>query len=137
MAPLHRDVQLRCYGDESTPCGWLLGCAATRLAAGALLRPKSVSDLAPISAFAPHSLVCLHQDGVLEQVMDYPAIHTLMGRYDLLPEKAPACQKVWDFLGDAEQDVSRPATIAAPDEPPHWSPAPIDRAPEDRDAMLC
>ncbi len=86
---------------------------------------------------ALHRLVRLFKEGVLEQVITDPAIHTLMGMYDLLPEKAPACQKVWDFLGDAEQDVSGAATVAAPEEPPHWSPAPIDRAPEDGDAMLC
>ncbi|MGI9434852.1 MAG: Rieske (2Fe-2S) protein [Geminicoccaceae bacterium] len=87
---------------------------------------------------ALHRLVRLFKEGVLDQVVTDPAIHTLMGMYDLLPEEAPACQKVWDFLGDAEQpNETAPALAAMPDDPPHWSPAPIDRPPKDGPALIC
>ena len=87
---------------------------------------------------ALHRLVRLFKEGVLDQVITDPAIHTLMGMYDLLPEEAPACQKVWDFLGDAEQlGETAPALAAQPADPPHWSPAPIDHPPGDGEALIC
>ncbi len=87
---------------------------------------------------ALHRLVRLFKEGVLDQVITDPAIHTLMGMYDLLPEEAPACQKVWDFLGDAEQpEEEAPALAAMPADPPHWSPAPIDHPPGDGEALIC
>lgn len=88
---------------------------------------------------ALHRLVRLFKDGVLEQVVTDPAIKTLMGMYDLLPEPDPACQRVWDFIGeDAAPSGAGPS--AGPDstvEPPHWSPAPITHPPGDREAMIC
>ncbi|MGI9510744.1 MAG: Rieske (2Fe-2S) protein [Geminicoccaceae bacterium] len=87
---------------------------------------------------ALHRLVRLFKEGVLDQVITDPAIHTLMGMYDLLPEEAPACQKVWDFLGDTEPpSETAPALAATPDDPPHWSPAPIDQPPKDGEALIC
>ena len=86
---------------------------------------------------ALHRLVRLFKEGVLDQVITDPAIHTLMGMYDLLPEKAPACQKVWDFLGDVEQEETAPALAVSPGDPPHWSPAPIEHPPEDGEALIC
>lgn len=76
---------------------------------------------------ALHRLVRLFKEGVLEQVVTDPAIHTLMGMYDLLPEPEPGCQKVWDFLApDGETAVVADAAQT----PPHWSPAPVIAAPD-------
>ncbi len=96
---------------------------------------------------ALHRLVRLFKDGVLEQVITDPAIHTLMGMYDLLPPASPACQKVWDFISD---DASPPASIGVPGQPEegtlqpdpaavvaHWSPVPPGGVPRDGEATLC
>lgn len=83
---------------------------------------NALSAVDAVHREALHRLVRLFKDGVLEQVITDPAIHTLMGMYGLLPEPEPGCQKVWDFLTPEEEtDV----TAAVPDMPPHWSPAPI------------
>ncbi|MEM9223145.1 MAG: hypothetical protein AAGB11_12180 [Pseudomonadota bacterium] len=76
---------------------------------------------------ALHRLVRLFKEGVLEQVVTDPAIHTLMGMYDLLPEPEPGCQKVWDFL-KPEEETDIAADPAG--SPPHWSPAPVIAEPE-------
>jgi len=90
-----------------------------------------------------HRLVRLFKDGVLEQVISDPAIRTLMGMYDLLPEEEPGCIKTVNFLTDEER--SQPvAALAKPARPtakpaavdtvtpsavlPHWLPAPLDHA---------
>jgi hypothetical protein len=51
-------------------------------------------------------LVALFKDGVLEQVIQDPAIRTLMEMYDLLPTTSP-CAKVYDFLGATEAPGER------------------------------
>lgn len=87
---------------------------------------------------ALHRLVRLFKEGVLDQVITDPAINTLMGMYDLLPEEAAACQKVWDFLGDGDDAKSIDTGLAAtPGDPPHWSPVPIDHRLEDGEALIC
>ncbi|MEM9814074.1 MAG: hypothetical protein AAF913_15560 [Pseudomonadota bacterium] len=91
---------------------------------------------------ALHRLVRLFKEGVLEQVVTDPAIHSLMGMYDLLPPETPGCQKVWDFLDeDAVPDLG---TARAPDigasampDPPHWSPVPDAVVAEGGSAYLC
>ena len=75
---------------------------------------------------ALHRLVRLFKEGVLEQVITDPAIHTLMGMYGLLPEPEPGCQKVWDFAADDAPDIAADAAGT----PPHWSPAPVIAAPD-------
>jgi nitrite reductase/ring-hydroxylating ferredoxin subunit len=94
-------------------------------------------------------LVRLFKKGVLEQVVTDPAIHTLMGMYDLLPAKEPGCTTVWDFLGADPQAAARerplPADAAARsriDEVsasvlPHWAQAPIDCPLADGEAVIC
>lgn len=89
---------------------------------------------------ALHRLVRLFKEGVLEQVVTDPAIKTLMGMYDLLPEPDPACQRVWDFIEDdpARPDDSGHAIAAkASQDPPHWCPAPIANPPGEREALIC
>ena len=87
----------------------------------------ALSSIDTIHSEALHRLVRLFKDGVLEQVVTDPAIHTLMGMYGLLPEPEAGCQKIWDFLGsDNELDVATDPTGS----PPHWSPAPVIAAPE-------
>jgi nitrite reductase/ring-hydroxylating ferredoxin subunit len=94
-------------------------------------------------------LVRLFKKGVLEQVVTDPAIHTLMGMYDLLPTTKPGCTMVWDFLGTDDRPAARvrpvPAHAAAhrridevnPTVLPHWAPAPIDSPPDDGEAVIC
>ncbi len=82
---------------------------------------------------ALHRLVRLFKEGVLAQVVTDPAIRTLMGMYDLLPPEPPGCAKVWDFL----PDTAAPVAAESPQEPPHWTPAPLLRAPADGEAMVC
>lgn len=82
---------------------------------------------------ALHRLVRLFKEGVLEQVITDPAIHTLMGMYDLLPPETPGCRKVWDFLPQDDAGVSADPA----DTPPHWSPAPVDAAPADGEFAVC
>jgi nitrite reductase/ring-hydroxylating ferredoxin subunit len=81
-----------------------------------------------------HRLVRLFKEGVVEQVITDPAIHTLFGMYDLLPPEEPGCAKVWDFLGDLP---SREEPSLSDAEPPHWSPAPVLHAPKEGEALLC
>lgn len=85
-----------------------------------------------------HRLVRLFKDGVLEQVISDPAIRTLFGMYDLLPEDEPGCTKTVNFLTPEEQAGTdtkplpakptavhaRVASVAAP-VLPHWLPAPL------------
>jgi nitrite reductase/ring-hydroxylating ferredoxin subunit len=94
-------------------------------------------------------LVRLFKKGVLEQVITDPAIHTLMGMYDLLPAKEPGCTRVWDFLGAQEKagaqvrphpaGASRRGRIdeVGPTVLPHWVPVPVDRPPADGEAVIC
>lgn len=100
---------------------------------------KAVFDaLAAIDAIhreALHRLVRLFKEGVLAQVVTDPAIRTLMGMYDLLPEPEPGCRKVWDFTKDAGAAPDVAAGPAA--EPPHWSPAPLAAAIGDGEAAAC
>ncbi len=104
---------------------------------------KAVFDaLAGVDAIhreALHRLVRLFKEGVLEQVVTDPAIETLMGMYDLLPEAGPACTRIWDFIGNDKMQTSAddPVALASTDVPPHWSPAPITAAPEDGVALVC
>ncbi len=96
---------------------------------------------------AMHRLVRLFKDGVLEQVVTDPAIRTLMGMYDLLPAEKPGCGKIWDFLPEtgegegppARKLIVRDAAVAAdrPEEPPHWTPAPLPHPPADGEALVC
>jgi nitrite reductase/ring-hydroxylating ferredoxin subunit len=93
---------------------------------------------------ALHRLVRLFKEGVLEQVVTDPAIKTLMGMYDLLPEPEPACQRVWDFVGnETARDVPGsavpgPAVDADRSEDlPHWSPAPIGDPPGEGETLIC
>lgn len=83
---------------------------------------------------ALHRLVRLFKEGVVEQVITDPAIHTLFGMYDLLPPEQPGCAKVWDFIGDLP---ARDAPALAEGDRPHWSPAPVPQAPPPGEALLC
>ena len=95
---------------------------------------------------ALHRLVRLFKEGVLEQVVTDPAIHTLMGMYDLLPAKLAASQKAADFLTPEERaagprnPVPRPkqvpASLALSDPQPHWARIPLDGAMADGEAVL-
>ena len=73
-------------------------------------------------------LVALFKDGVLEQVIQDPAIRTLMEMYDLLPTM-PACAKVYDFLSEAEAPEARGRVgggkLRERVPLPRWIPAPI------------
>jgi nitrite reductase/ring-hydroxylating ferredoxin subunit len=87
---------------------------------------------------AMHRLVRLFKDGVLEQVITDPAIHTLMGMYDLLPEADPACRKIWDFIADptpaftaASHEIAQRA-----EEQPRWMPLSLDIAPSEGEAVV-
>lgn len=74
---------------------------------------------------ALHRLVRLFKAGVLEQVVTDPAIHTLMGMYDLLPAADPACAKVWDFIADPPPGATETTVGAhAGAEQPRWMPLP-------------
>jgi len=57
---------------------------------------------------ALHRLVRLFKEGVLEQVVTDPAIHTLMGMYDLLPTPQTRASQ-YDFL-TAEERAAGPRT---------------------------
>lgn len=76
-------------------------------------------------------LVRLFEEGVLERVITDPAIRTLMEMYDLLPA-APACAKVYDFLGAAEAPQERGRiggqSVRERVPIPHWVPAPTAAA---------
>lgn len=78
---------------------------------------------------ALHRLVRLFKEGVLEQVVTDPAIHTLMSMYDLLPETDPACRKMWDFIDEpASPAVGETVAASGADEQPRWMPLPADAA---------
>jgi nitrite reductase/ring-hydroxylating ferredoxin subunit len=83
-------------------------------------------------------LVRLFKEGVLEQVVTDPAIHTLMDMYDLLP-RAPACAKIYDFLSAAEAPEERGKItgrrIRERVPIPHWVPAPTPAADLGRDEV--
>jgi nitrite reductase/ring-hydroxylating ferredoxin subunit len=93
---------------------------------------------------ALHRLVRLFKEGVLEQVVTDPAIHTLMGMYDLLPSKPPPGRRAWDFLTPEEKAVGDARARAsvqmeghadlAPVQP-HWRPVSLDHAIADGEAM--
>ncbi|GAC1346879.1 MAG: hypothetical protein NVSMB18_30270 [Acetobacteraceae bacterium] len=85
---------------------------------------------------ALHRLVRLFKQGVLEQVVTDPAIRTLMGMYDLLPPEQPGCAKIWDFMPEPEPEPE-PVAVASPEDPPHWTPAPLVRPPADGEALVC
>lgn len=83
---------------------------------------------------ALHRLVRLFKEGVLEQVVTDPAIRTLLGMYDLLPREKPGCAKVWDFMPELDE---APVAADRPEEPPHWTPAPLLHAPAGGEAVVC
>ncbi len=86
---------------------------------------------------ALHRLVRLFKDGVLEQVITDPAIHTLMGMYDLLPEADPACAKVWDFIAPPLSPTPVETPIGAhSEEQPRWMPLPGGAAPNEGEAVV-
>lgn len=89
---------------------------------------------------AMHRLVRLFKEGVLAQVVTDPAIKTLMGMYDLLPEPEPGCAKVWDFLPESDtgaRPVDEPVTTQRYPDLPHWSPAPTTGALREGEALIC
>lgn len=88
---------------------------------------------------ALHRLVRLFKEGVLEQVVTDPAIHSLMGMYGLLPPETPACQKIWDFTDGGAADAAGQGVDTAGSVPPqsHWTPVPADATPEEGGAYLC
>jgi len=91
---------------------------------------------------ALHRLVKLFKEGVLEQVVTDPAIHTLMGMYDLIPPELsgddPRTQAV-------SQPISFYPTGDLPDfselipskEPAHWSPAPLESTLNEGATFIC
>jgi nitrite reductase/ring-hydroxylating ferredoxin subunit len=92
---------------------------------------------------ALHRLVRLFKDGVLEQVITDPAIKTLMGMYDLLPDEARGGARTLDFLTPEERaagaatPTTPEVTTTAPPELPRWVPAPLERPLQNGDhAML-
>ena len=90
---------------------------------------------------AIHRLVRLFKNGILEQVVTDPAIHTLMGMYDLLPRQHAGPAKVWDFISDPPVGLANGSsrapmappigTIGAADELPRWLPVSADQQPAD------
>lgn len=100
----------------------------------------AMNNVDAIHREALHRLVRLFKEGVLEQVITDPAINTLMGMYDLLPPEQPACQKIWDFVPDANspiEDTPPQSTELSANKPAHWSPAPIDKIPDEGGAFIC
>lgn len=105
---------------------------ATRAKVTALLQATDA-----VHREALHRLVRLFKDGVLEQVITDPAIHTLMGMYDLLPEADPACAKVWDFIAPPPSPSPAETPIVAHnEEQPRWMPLPGGVAPADGEAIV-
>ncbi len=95
---------------------------------------------------ALHRLVRLFKEGVLEQVVTDPAIRTLMGMYDLLPAEKPGCARIWDFLPEGDGAIgpaldngrsAAPVAAERPEEPPHWTPAPLSKPPVNGEAVIC
>ncbi|MGP1398072.1 MAG: hypothetical protein ACTS3R_21400 [Inquilinaceae bacterium] len=104
------------------------------------VRDEVFGALAAIDAVhreALHRLVRLFKEGVLEQVVTDPAIRSLMGMYDLLPETQPACQKVWDFTKDDPASADSAVAAGSMDDPPHWSLAPVPCPPKEGEALIC
>ena len=94
---------------------------------------------------ALHRLVRLFKEGVLDQVVTDPAIHTLMGMYDLLPAKLAPGRRSVDFLTPEERAAGRrrqasedlaPSDLAGSDPQPHWARVPLDQAMADGDAVV-
>ena len=89
---------------------------------------------------ALHRLVRLFKEGVLDQIVTDPAIHTLMGMYNLLPAKVVSDRKVVDFLTAEERAASprRPvaSTLAVSDPQPHWARVPLDQVIANGDAVI-
>ena len=101
---------------------------------------------------ALHRLVRLFKEGVLDQVVTDPAIHTLMGMYDLLPTNATTDGKFGDFLTAEERasgargsttnplptgtNTRTPAALAPADCQPHWARVPLARPMEDGEAVI-
>ena len=99
---------------------------------------------------ALHRLVRLFKEGVLEQVVTDPAIHTLMGMYDLLPAEQAADRRAVDFLTPEERAAGpRNPTAAAPrmpadqasgslrsDPQPHWARVPLEGPMTEGEAVL-
>jgi nitrite reductase/ring-hydroxylating ferredoxin subunit len=93
---------------------------------------------------ALNRLVRLFKEGVLEQVVTDPAIHTLMAMYDLLPAKHQSGRKIWDFLtpeergGDSETGEAPLSTVGVEpvESQPHWRPIPIDHRIGDAEALF-
>jgi len=114
-------------------------------------RQTVVDTLANIDAIhreSLHRLVALFKEGVLEQVVTDPAIHTLMGMYDLLPlpeqqqaqPEQASWQKITDFTGKSfpQTDSAWQATYnTTAGEQPHWSPAPLAEPLKDKDVAFC
>ena len=74
-------------------------------------------------------LVSLFKEGVLEQVIADPPIHTLMELYDLLPEEAQEEEQQFDASGFPIIPISvlaaaKKAPPPAPSKIPHWVPVP-------------
>jgi nitrite reductase/ring-hydroxylating ferredoxin subunit len=95
---------------------------------------------------ALHRLVRLFKEGVLEQVVTDPAIHTLMGMYDLLPSKQPPGRRGSDFLTPEERAADDAKATRAPVQmkrpgqadrlgQPHWRPLPVDHAIAEAEAL--
>ena len=91
---------------------------------------------------ALHRLVRLFKEGVLNQVVTDPAIHTLMGMYDLLPAQQGGAGTAMDFLTAEERAAGPrsapppPGGLALPEPQPHWARVPLDQAMADGDAIL-
>ena len=119
------------------------------------IRRKIFTTLQAIDAVhreALHRLVRLFKEGVLDQVVTDPAIHTLMGMYDLLPTNATADSRVVDFLTPEERaegarssttdlvptgaNPRAPASLALFDCQPHWARVPLVRPMEDGEAII-
>jgi len=115
------------------------------------VRQKVFGTLQAIDALhreALHRLVRLFKEGVIEQVITDPAIHTLMGMYDLLPSPQSAKRKGWDFLTPEERAASDRAAASRSEEAthveatdatavlPHWIPVPLDRAIGNGEALI-
>ena len=124
------------------------------------IRRKIFTTLQAVDAVhreALHRLVRLFKEGVLDQVVTDPAIHTLMGMYDLLPANATTDGKFGDFLTAEERSAgarrsttnpvqmgtSAPAppglahtALAHTDCQPHWARVPLARPMEDGEAVI-
>ena len=121
-----------------TSSGWekLLGQVNSQIEVLEQISDSEVKDqiftlLAGIDAIHRESLsrlISLFKEGVLEQVIRDPPIHTLMELYDLLPSDAKDNEQQYDENGFPiiPLDVVTEAKDAAPVKPkiPHWVPTP-------------